>query len=187
MTTDTTKTTERDAFLAGLGLTYDARFVPQSLSRNSGNTTPSLNWRVTIGRKGRKPVATDYTQGVGCLPGWPAYPGNPRSLANDEAEREAAERGRWGGRVKGDFAAIVSLFAFVVVDLRERAPASVRHIGLFMLTALIGTSIWTTAAVAIDSTAGAGAAEVGIAQRVQLIAIAGWLIFVAVRTARARA
>lgn len=89
--------------------------------------------------------------------------------------------------VVGVLAAIASLFAFVVVDLRERAPASVRHIGLFMLTALIGTSIWTTAAVAIDSTAGAGAAEVGIAQRVQLIAIAGWLIFVAVRTARARA
>ena len=104
MTTDTTKTTERDAFLAGLGLTYDARFVPQSLSRNSGNRTPSLNWRVTIGRTGRKPVATDYTQGIGCLPGWPAYPGNPRSLANDEADREAAERVRWGGRVKGDFA-----------------------------------------------------------------------------------
>lgn len=81
--------------------------------------------------------------------------------------------------VVGVLAAIVSLFAFVVVDLRQRPPG--RRVGLFLLAALIATSVWTTVAVAIDSATGIGAAEVGIAQRVQLIAIAGWLIFVAVR------
>lgn len=86
--------------------------------------------------------------------------------------------------VTGVLAAIVSLSAFVVVDLRQRAPG--RHVGLFLLAALIGTSVWTTVAVAIDSATGIGAGEVGIAQRVQLVAIAGWLIFVAVRTARFR-
>lgn len=94
MTTDTTKTTERDAFIAGLGLTYDARFVPQSLSRNSGNRTPSLNWRVTIGRTGRKPVATDYTQGIGHVPGW-NHP-QRRTIHVAEQERLAAEGGRYG-------------------------------------------------------------------------------------------
>ena len=76
--------------------------------------------------------------------------------------------------VVGVLAAIMSLFAFVVVDLRETRPASVRHIGLFMLAALIGTSIWTTAAVAIDRAPPACRSRWwGIAQRVQLIAIAG--------------
>ena len=89
--------------------------------------------------------------------------------------------------VVGVLAAIASLFAFVVVALRERAPLPVRRVGLFLLAALIGTSVWTTAVVAIDSAVGTGAAEVGIAQRVQLVAIAGWLVFVAYRTARARA
>jgi hypothetical protein len=80
--------------------------------------------------------------------------------------------------------AIVSLFAFVVADLRERAPAPVRRVGLFMLAALIGASVWTGVAGAIDSAGGAG--EVGIAQRAELAAVAGWLTYVALRTARAR-
>ena len=81
-------------------------------------------------------------------------------------------------------AAIVSLFAFVVADLRQRAPAPVRRVGLFMLAALIGASVWTGVAGAIDSAGGAG--EVGIAQRAELAAVAGWLTYVALRTARAR-
>lgn len=86
--------------------------------------------------------------------------------------------------VVGVLAAIVSLALFVAVDFHDRAPGRWRQVGLFLLAALIGTSLWTVAAVAIDSVDGAG--EVGIAQRFQLAAIAGWLIFVAVRTARAR-
>lgn len=86
--------------------------------------------------------------------------------------------------VVGVLAAIVSLFAFVIVDRRASASAAARRIGLLLLAALIGTSVWTTAAVAIDSTQGAGEVGIGIAQRFQLVAIAGWLIFVAARTVR---
>ncbi|WGI36051.1 hypothetical protein QDT91_29055 (plasmid) [Mycolicibacterium aubagnense] len=84
-------------------------------------------------------------------------------------------------------AAIVSLFAFVLADLRERAAALVRRVGLFMLAALIGASVGTGVAVAIDSADGAG--EVWIAQRAEraeLAAVAGWLTYVALRTVRAR-
>ena len=80
-------------------------------------------------------------------------------------------------------AAIVSLFAFVVADLRER-PAPVRRVGLFMLAALIGTAVLTGVAIVIDSADVAGV--IGIAQRAELTAFAGWLIYVALRTARTR-
>jgi hypothetical protein len=53
-----------------------------------------------------------------------------------------------------------------------------------MLAALIGASVWTCVAVAIDSADGAG--EVWIAQRAELAAVASWLTDVALRTARAR-
>ncbi len=81
-------------------------------------------------------------------------------------------------------AAIVSLFAFVVADFRERAPAPVRRVGLFMLAALIGTAVLTGVAIVIDSADVAGV--VGIAQRAELAAFAGWLIYVALRTAGTR-
>ena len=81
-------------------------------------------------------------------------------------------------------AAVVSLFAFVVADFRGRTPAPVRRTGLFVLVALSGTAVLTGIAIAIDSADGAGL--VGIAQRAELVAFAGWLIYVAVRTARGR-
>jgi hypothetical protein len=85
--------------------------------------------------------------------------------------------------VTGVIAAIVSLFAFVVADLSEGAPVPVRRIGVFLLAALIGTSVWTSA-VALHIADGVG--EIGIAQQVELAAVAGWLIYVALRTARVR-
>lgn len=68
--TDTTKTTatERDAFIAGLGLEYRAEFVPQRLSRNANEKRPSLNWRLTLARNG-KVCTVEYTQGIGHIPG----------------------------------------------------------------------------------------------------------------------
>lgn len=82
-------------------------------------------------------------------------------------------------------AAIGSLLAFAVADRRECASVPVRRVGLFMLAALIGTAILTGVAIVIDSADVAGV--VGIAQRAELAAFAGWLIYVALRTARARA
>jgi hypothetical protein len=81
-------------------------------------------------------------------------------------------------------AAIASLFAFAVADLREGAPTSVRRVGLFMLAALVGTAISTGVAIIIDHADVVGV--VGIAQRAELAAFAGWLIYVALRTARGR-
>lgn len=59
--------TALDVAIAMLGLEYKAEFVPQRLSRNSGDKQPSLNWRVTIS-KDSKPLTTDYMQGIGHLP-----------------------------------------------------------------------------------------------------------------------
>lgn len=81
-------------------------------------------------------------------------------------------------------AAIASLLAFAIADHRERASVPISRTGLFMLAALVGTAIWTGVAILIDSTDAVG--MVGIAQRTELAAFAGWLIYVAFRTARAR-
>ncbi|MHA7649489.1 DUF998 domain-containing protein [Mycobacterium sp. ML4] len=81
-------------------------------------------------------------------------------------------------------AALASLLAFAITDFRECAPAPIRRTGLFMLAALAGTSIWTGVAILIDHTDAVG--MVGVAQRAELAAFAGWLIYVAVRTARVR-
>lgn len=60
---------ELDAKIAALGIEYKAEFVPQRLSRNSGEKNPSLNWRVTLARGGRV-LSTDYMQGIGHVPGY---------------------------------------------------------------------------------------------------------------------
>lgn len=54
------------------GISFTAEFVPQQLSRNSAEKGPSINWRVTIARN-KRGMATDYTQGIGHVPGWPQY------------------------------------------------------------------------------------------------------------------
>lgn len=63
---------ELDAFIAELiadGLTYKATFVPQSASRNSGEKQPTLNWRIALVNKKDTRFDTDYTQGIGNMPG----------------------------------------------------------------------------------------------------------------------
>lgn len=81
-------------------------------------------------------------------------------------------------------AAIASLLAFAVADLRAGAPAAIRRVGVFMLAALIGTAVMTGVAILLDGTDDVGV--IGIAQRAELAAFAGWLIYVALRTARTR-
>ncbi len=109
----------------------------------------------------------------------------PRCWNGRFGNRGSLDRRRDGSVVKV-LATIVSLSTLVIVDRRAPGSAAARRIGLFLLAALIGTSVWTTAAVAIDSTEGAGEVGIGVAQRFQLVAIAGWLIFVAARTAHGR-
>lgn len=50
------------------GVTYSAEFVPLSKSRNATEPRPSLNWRITLARKGARPIVTDYMQGIGHVP-----------------------------------------------------------------------------------------------------------------------
>jgi hypothetical protein len=95
--------------LTAYGIDYAAVFVPQSVSRNSQEKNPCLNWRVSIARAskprtdgglGRAPgasIATDYMQGIGHVPKDPRARFNPYSVAQDNYERECAESGRYAG------------------------------------------------------------------------------------------
>lgn len=95
MTTDTERTTAaeaRNAFLAGLtGLEYRAVFVPQSASRNASEKQPTLNWRLTLARKGVT-LNMEYTQGIGHLEGYNARAA--RSMAGDAVIRKIVETGK---------------------------------------------------------------------------------------------
>jgi hypothetical protein len=80
-------------------------------------------------------------------------------------------------------ASILSMIVFVVADSVEPTPASVRRVGRYMLAVVMTTQIWTGIDFAIDSNASSG--HVGLAEQTELIATAGWLIYVALRTAYA--
>jgi hypothetical protein len=82
-------TEERQALIDSLGLTYDAQFVPQSLSRNAGEKHKSINWRITI-KKGANVLTTDYMQGIGHIPNFEKL---GRGYDRQEAEGQAAEKG----------------------------------------------------------------------------------------------
>lgn len=58
----------RLALLAKNEITIESVFVPFSQSRNKGNKTKSLNWVVTLFRRGRKITSFDYTSGWGNAP-----------------------------------------------------------------------------------------------------------------------
>jgi hypothetical protein len=81
-------------------------------------------------------------------------------------------------------ASILSMIFFAVADHRDRKPARVRRFGWFVLAALIGTNVWTGIAAAVDEVDGSGL--VGLAQQAELTAMALWLIYIALRTARSR-
>jgi len=73
------------------GLAYSAEFVPQSQSRNAGEKTFSLNWRVVLARSPRANMAVDYMQGIGHVPG-NAFDFRP-TARNIEIQQASAERG----------------------------------------------------------------------------------------------
>jgi hypothetical protein len=77
-------------------------------------------------------------------------------------------------------AAFGSLIPFAVADVVYHAPRPVRRLGQVVLAALFVATVWTTIAVAVDDTGRDG--DVGLAQRAQLLAVAGWLAYLAVRS-----
>lgn len=79
-------TDKSKAYADGLKLAYSATFVPQSQSRNAGNNTPTLNWVVSLGG-----LSTEYTQGIGHMPGYKFQ--FRRTIHQAELEQEAAEKG----------------------------------------------------------------------------------------------
>lgn len=101
---------ERD-LIAEAGLTVASVFVPWSQSRNKGERSPSLNWRVTLQCKGRDVLTCDYSAGSAYAP---AHKNKalrrelgPRDMA--EAVRMECEGGKaikrmmsWGGATYGD-------------------------------------------------------------------------------------
>lgn len=78
-------------YLQGIGVTYTAVFVPQSASRNSTEKQPTLNWRVTLMPLTGKPMATDYSQGIGHVPGLKLFV--HKTLHDESQIKAAAERG----------------------------------------------------------------------------------------------
>lgn len=68
-----TAVTPKQAILAWAerhGVAMSAQFVPFSQSRNKGEKSPSLNWRVTLSRNGRDILTTDYSAGCGHCPSY---------------------------------------------------------------------------------------------------------------------
>lgn len=70
-----------------LGLTYDAEFVPRSRSRDP--EAEQINWRVKFG-----PIETDYSAGIGHLPGLGQKYLGRRPVAIDDEIRAALESGK---------------------------------------------------------------------------------------------
>lgn len=58
----------KHAAIEALGLTVESVFVPFSQSRNKDNEYKSLNWQVTLKRKGLTVITTDYSAGEGHCP-----------------------------------------------------------------------------------------------------------------------
>jgi hypothetical protein len=80
-------------------------------------------------------------------------------------------------------ASILSMIFFVMADRVEPTRTPIRRVGRYMVALLIGANIWTGIAFAIDPHGESGL--IGFAQQAELIAMAGWLIYVALRTAYA--
>ena len=85
------------ALLARHAVTYEAAFVPQSLSRNSASPHRSLNWRVAL-KRGAESFAFDYSQGIGHVPGWR----EPRTLYDEQCAGCPWETGKYNSSYRKD-------------------------------------------------------------------------------------
>jgi hypothetical protein len=87
-----TKQAEIQNVLNKHGLTIEAVFVPFSQSRNAGEKSPSLNWKVTLKHNGRKVLTTDYMAGCAHAP---SYKQSFRhDVVNEKVVAMECEKGR---------------------------------------------------------------------------------------------
>lgn len=80
-------------YVASLGLTYTAHFVPWKQSRNAEND-PCLNWHIII-TDGKTTLSTDYMQGIGFLPG---FNHSDRTVWYRGQYVEACQTRKWAGK-----------------------------------------------------------------------------------------
>lgn len=100
---DTNEPTPRQkltAAIESLGLSVEATFVPWSKSRSATSKQRSLNWQITLIKRGRGPVlATSYTAGLAHCP---SYRSSARpTLDSEDALRMETEEGRTYKRGNG--------------------------------------------------------------------------------------
>lgn len=88
------KYAELDTFIASLGIEYEAVFIPQSLSRNADSDHKSLNWRVSLS-KGAYTFRTNYTQGIGHVPGYCHSRSSYEARRLQDAQNAASEKGTY--------------------------------------------------------------------------------------------
>lgn len=81
-------------------------------------------------------------------------------------------------------AALISLIAFLRVDSAEHIGRWVRRFGLWVLAGLALTTVSTVVSVFLASSDRGGA--LGMAQRLQLLCMSGWLVYVGLREATRR-
>lgn len=86
---------ELESAIADLGIVITDVFVPFSRSRNAGEGSPSLNWKVSVARNGRTLLsAVDYSAGMAHCPAYndPKW-GSRGSLDRSNAIRKEVEHG----------------------------------------------------------------------------------------------
>jgi hypothetical protein len=72
-------------------LTVESVFVPLSWSRNKGEKSPSLNWKVTLKQNGRDILTTDYSAGYAHAPSYKQ--GNFNTVDGRQAVIDECEKG----------------------------------------------------------------------------------------------
>lgn len=79
------------ALIQILQVTTETAFVPFSRSRNKEEKNLSLNYRVALQRNGKSVLVTDYSMGIGHIPG---YDQRNRSVDYHNAIRNIVETGK---------------------------------------------------------------------------------------------
>lgn len=80
-----------NATLDKYNLTVESVFIPFSQSRNAGEKSPSLNWRVTLKQNGRNVLTTDYSAGCAHAPSYKQS--FKRDYINDQMVKAECEYG----------------------------------------------------------------------------------------------